>query len=75
MQNKITRSWVEWHIKLAIDCTELSHSPGEWNALISVIGLKNVLKYVDEDYLIKNKVDIKQLAESSININIEEDME
>jgi hypothetical protein len=68
VMSKFTRSWVDWHIKLALDCTEISHSPGEWNSLISVIGLQNVLKYVDEDYLVKNKVNMGLLAENVIEI-------
>jgi hypothetical protein len=39
-------SWVKWRVAFAKEITDKSHSPGEFNALIRVIGLSNVLRFI-----------------------------
>jgi hypothetical protein len=74
MQNiKIPLSEVKWRIEFAIECTNETHSGGHFNALIRLIGLKNVLKYVSQDYLIDNHVNLSLEKDVSNSIAILED--
>lgn len=70
---QVEKSWVEWEITLATQLTEKNHSPAFFNALIGVIGLTNVLRFVDKEYLQQYGVDLSLTEDLDASVEIIED--
>ncbi|TSA56925.1 MAG: hypothetical protein D4R39_03305 [Methylophilaceae bacterium] len=55
---EVPLSWIKYEVDFCRRLTDGSHSPGHFNALIKVTGLNNVLRFIDREYLEKNRVNL-----------------
>jgi hypothetical protein len=55
---EVPLSWVKWEVDFCRRLTDASNSSGHFNALIKVTGLKNVLRFIDREYLEKNHINL-----------------
>jgi hypothetical protein len=57
MSSKFTLSWLKWEVQFCKDLTDKYKNAEHFEILIGLVGLKNVLRFIDLNYLKQHNVD------------------